>query len=111
MEKRAAATFPTETDTEAAEKTSIEALSEEVGAQLRSAQHRAGLFTGSYYHRVQGTLRDSSGGILDSHITIEIKPQDSSAESEGSAYPVRNEGTFNGGPDYEAAKVPYGRSE
>ena len=115
MEKRAAATFPTGTTTEAGT-TSIEELSQEISSRLRSAQHQTGLISRSYCHRLQGTLQSSSGGFLDSHITIEIKPQDPSSEgssketpSKGFAYPVRD--PLVSMPDCETANAPYERPE
>lgn len=116
MEKRAAATFPTETETDAVGTTSIEELSQEVSTRLRSAQHQAGLISRSYCHRVQGTLQNSSGGFLDSHITIEIKPQDSEGTSKGtpskgSVNPIGNEDSLGSMPDCEKTKAPYERPE
>jgi len=88
--KRAAATFPTKTVTTSTGNTSAEALSNEVTTRLRSAQQQAGLISGSYIEQLQGTIQSSSGGYLDSFITIDIKPHD--PESEGTS-----EGMFSGG--------------
>jgi len=98
MEKRATATFPTKTVTVVVGDTSAEALSQEVTTRLRSAQHQTGPTIRSYRQRLEGTIQSSSGGYLDSFITLDIKPQGSSAGDEGegtsneeSMHPARNE--------------------
>jgi len=88
MEKRATATFPTQTVTVIVGDTSAEALSQEVSTRLRSARHQTGPTMRSYRQRLEGTIQSSSGGYLDSFITLDIKPHDSSASGEG-------EGTLN----------------
>ena len=72
--KRAAATFPTKTVTVSTGNTSAEALSQEITTRLMSAQQQTGLVSGSYTEQLQGTIQSSSGGYLDSFITIDIKP-------------------------------------
>ena len=112
--RRAAATFPTKTVTVAVGSTSVEGLSQEVSTRLRSAQHQTGLVSRSYCQRLQGTLQSSSGGFLDSYITIEINTQDSSTEgtpSEGSVRPAENEDSLDKKPDCETGEVPYKPSE
>jgi len=113
-ERRAAATFPTHTVTTAAGGTSVEALSQEVSARLKSARDQTGSVSRSYCQRLQGTLQSSSGGYLDSYITIEVTPQDSSVESEiekmpseGLVHPVGNEDSLDRKPDCELGKLPY----
>ena len=97
MEKRAAATFPTQTVTVVSGDTSAEALSREVSTRLRSARHQTGPTIRSYRQQLEGTAQSSSGGYLDSFITLDIKPQDPSAGggtgegtlNEGSVHPAR----------------------
>ena len=112
MEKRATATFPTQTVTVVVGDTPAEALSQEVSTRLRSARHQTGPTIRSYRQRLEGTIQ-SSGGYLDSFITLDIKPQDSSSgggTSEGlnevPTHPARS-GYPPGRPaDYEAGREP-----
>ena len=90
-EKRATGTFPTKTVTVVIGDTTAEALSREVGARLRAARNETGATTRSYRQRLEATVQSSSGGYLDSFITLDIKSQDPSTGSMG-------EGTSNGEP-------------
>jgi len=76
--------------------TSAEALSQEVTTRLRSAQLDTGLISRSYPQQLQGTIESSSGGYLDSFITIDIKPHDPE-ETEGTS-----RGMLSGGSGYPA---------
>jgi len=96
LTKRAAATFPTKTVTVSTGKASAEALSQEVTTRLRSAQLDTGLISRSYPQQLQGTIESSSGGYLDSLITIDIKPHDPD-EAEGTS-----EGMLSGGSTHPA---------
>ena len=113
MEKRATATFPTQTVTVVVGDTSAEALSQEVSTRLRSARHQTGPTIRSYRQRLEGTIQSSSGGYLDSFITLDIKPQESSAGGEGegtldegSMHPARSGGPPNRITDREAGRQP-----
>ena len=111
--KRAAATFPTQTVTVVVGATSAEALSREVSARLRSARLETGATTRSYRQRLEGTIQSSSGGYLDSFITLDIKPRDPSAEGmgeetpdEGPAHPTRDGDPLEGTADCEMGRKP-----
>lgn len=111
--RRVAATLSARRVTVATGSTSIEALSQEVSSRLKSAQDQTGLASRSYCQRLQGTLQSSSGGYLDSCITIEITPQDPLAEgtdekvpSEGPVRIVENEDSLDRKSDCEMGNVP-----
>ena len=108
MKKRAAATFPTKTDTVMTGSTSVEALSQQISTRLRSAQLQTGLISRTYSQRLQGTLQSSSGGYLDSYITIEIKTQDPVTEgmSDSGMLNAGDKDTSGGGPDCETGHKP-----
>ena len=92
MAKRTAATFPTKTVTVSKGNTSAEALSQEVTTRLRSAHLDTDLISGSYPQQLQGTIKSSSGGYLDSFITIDIKPHDPDT-TEGTSEEIPNGGS------------------
>jgi len=112
-EKRETTTFPTQTMTVVVGDTSVEALSQEVSARLRSARNQTGPATRSYRQRLEGTIQSSSGGYLDSFITLDIKPQDPSAGDMGegtengeSTHPARNDGPLDKTADCEIGRKP-----
>ena len=112
-EKRETATFPTQTVTVVVGDTTTEALSREVSARLRSARHQTGPTIRSYRQRLEGTIQSSSGGYLDSFITLDIKPQDSPAGGTGegtlneeSMYPARSGGPPGRAADHEMVRGP-----
>lgn len=111
-EKRETTTFPTQTVTVVVGDTSTEVPGQEVSARLRSARLQTGPTIQSYRQWLEGTTQSSSGGYLDSFITLHIKPQDSSAGGEGERTP--NEESMHpasGGPpdritDHETGRGP-----
>ena len=112
-EKREAATFPTKTVTVVIGDTTAEALSREVSARLRAARHETGATTRSYRQRLEGTVQSSSGGYLDSFITLDIKPQgpstggiDEGTPNEEPANPTRNEDPLGKMVDCEIGRKP-----
>lgn len=101
--KRAAATFPTKAMAVSTGNTSAEALSQEITTRLRSAQLDTGLISRSYPQQVQGTIESSSGGYLDSFITIDIKPHDP-GETEGTSGGMLSGGSSHPTKDQDPLK-------
>ncbi|KAF9653300.1 hypothetical protein BDM02DRAFT_3182843 [Thelephora ganbajun] len=117
MRRRAAVRVPTRTVTVTGGTTSVEGTSREVITRLRSTQRQTESVSRSDYQAVRGTVQSSSGGFLDSCITIEITPQDSPESSRGDvpshgpAHPDGNEDPPDRTPDYEMARISYKPSE